>query len=107
MICASVLFHFALILFATDNDITFTNALESTKKLCTFKFDILKVNKNGGKSVFASIVKALSTDSREPEDVPDPMSEEALLPDTYYPSVRRRMSHWLVIFVSSNIEIFA
>jgi len=91
MICALALSHSALILLATDNGITFTDAPKSTKKLCTLKLKISKVNRNGGKSVFASIVKPLSTDLREPKEEADPLSEEVSLATMDFLSVLLRM----------------
>ena len=80
MICASFISHLAYIFLVTDNGIMFTNALESAKQLCTLKLKISKFNRNGWHSAFSSIVKELSTCSRELEDVLDPLSEEASLP---------------------------
>lgn len=91
-IYAFVLSHLALIFLAIDNGITFTDAPESTKKLCTLKLKILKVNNKGGQSVFTSIINALSTYSRELEELPDPLSEEATLPIDVYPSAHKRVS---------------
>lgn len=106
MIYAFAMYHLALIFLATDSHMTFTDAPESNKKLCTLKLNISNVNKNSGHSVFSSIMSALSIDVRASRDLLDPFSEEVALPVEVCPSAHRRMSHLLVIFVSSNREMF-
>lgn len=106
IVYAFILYHFAFIFLAINNGITFTDAQGSTNKLCTLKLNISKVNKKGGQRVFASIIKSLSTYSREPKYLQYPLFEKVALPVVVFPSARRRMFYWLVIFINSNIEMF-
>lgn len=68
--------------------------------------DIVKVNENGGQRVLSSKVTSLTTNSRGPEDLPDTFcEEEAFSLDEGWTRARTSNSRWLVILVSSKIEI--
>lgn len=79
-----------MIFLTTYNGMTFTNAHESTKQLCTLKLKISNINKNGGKSVFVSIVSELSTDSKVSGDLLDPLYEEEALPEEVFPTTESK-----------------
>lgn len=106
MICGSVFSHLAFIFLATYNGMTFTDAPESIKQMCTLKLNISNVNKNLGRSVLASIMNALSTNVKVPGDLLDPFSKKVALPKEVWPSAHRRMSCWLMIFVDSIGKFF-